>query len=229
MRRIRLETIDRQDPRALRRMLANFADDRWGFSVVALTILSLLSLFIAIQSIAITSERIVSGNMALLASRTCGYWAPQASGVNSGIYRGPFLENEAWNDAERYARTCYIQKEVGGLCNRFARQKIDFTVLRNTACPFAIDCCVGPNSALEIDTGLRDIRELGINSNIHNYFRFRVVSVPLINGPERLTRKWQYDENSYWMESYGTYPEESYRTVNLTRFESCESPTYIIK
>ena len=86
--------------RRYRDLCANFQEDKWGFSIICLTILTLGSFYVGIQAIAVLTAKIMSTNYGISTSLTCGYWVPvdPTSNNNATIAPafGPFITQRVY-------------------------------------------------------------------------------------------------------------------------------------
>ena len=79
-----------------------------------------------------------------------------------------------------YVKQWYGAKTGADGCNFFINQSIAHTEENEARCPFAEDiCALGHRSAFTLDTGITDIRAIGINSPLRYQFRRRTTCAPL--------------------------------------------------
>jgi hypothetical protein len=111
----------------------------------------------------------------------CGYWAFQAESVDRRSTQ--LLENANDTLAARvYARSCYKTGAASAACSLYPQQSLSYT-LALVACPFGRDpageatCLLPGNQALQLDTGLLDTNNAGINSRKENRVQIRKVNI----------------------------------------------------
>ena len=208
MRHIQIEEEEPTYVKSCRQIMANFREDKRGFTLIGLSILSLLSFFIAVQTIAVVSQGIVSSRMALSNSDACGIWSPSSFSSLQNKSLTILLVDGHFSEVDRYVADCYGEDSMAESCSMFSQRKIDYTATHNAPCPFAKDYCLGNNSAFELDTGIQDSLNLGINLKTRYYFRQKMVCAPLINTPEPSSIRSGLSE---WLESHHMVDTEVHR------------------
>ena len=138
---------------------APFRHSRFGVGVSVLC-----RSFVAESSGTVLSANIVTDTTALVSSPKCNIgdgWETQVG-------------------AHSYRDRCY-HAELGTLgCNTFYNQSIAYTERPKQKCPFVNRICVkGIDSTLTLDTGLVDVRTIGINSAANLQFRRTTTCAPL--------------------------------------------------
>ena len=90
-----------------------------------------------------------------------------------------------------YTASCYANKTSGppSACQTFARPSIASIINRNAPCPFPNNLCTGP--AVQLDSGLVDSTQLGINTRADERIRFRrLTTCAVVPAEEKFATDW---------------------------------------
>ena len=105
-------------------------------------------LFVAESSATVLSANIVTDSVALVSSPKCN--------AEILIYKR--------SNAAKYSQDCYHAALGADECNFFYNQSVHYTTKFNNSCPFPEETCtLGGNSGFTFDTGLINVKVLGLN------------------------------------------------------------------
>ena len=135
----------------------NFRDDRLGFSVVRLMVLTLGAFYVGVRATAILTAGITSSSFGLSTSSICGWWLPFGSTANNTkptSKRFWYITTEDPFEAVNYAKSQYGTAVAGNAASDYIVERIVYHNLSNQPCPFANKLCRYSNAAFGLDTGL---------------------------------------------------------------------------
>ncbi|KAH7410672.1 hypothetical protein BKA64DRAFT_661498 [Cadophora sp. MPI-SDFR-AT-0126] len=142
------------------------------FSLVALAI------FIALAFSTLLSAEIVTNSAVLSSHPDCGIWIRDSKFFATPSATGYDYLQEA--EAAAYAKKCYHSSQGMDGCNSFLAQKIPYSTIHNSECPFEDGFCLdGRYSAYKLETGAVSSKVLGINVNVGYSFKRTTICSPI--------------------------------------------------
>jgi hypothetical protein len=168
---------------------------RKTFLVLFLAILNWFGFTVA----GIFSSRVaLVGSLALRSPGTCGWMAIELSGLPTALpAQAAQMTNAMYVFGRRsaklgidYTASCYANKTEGmpAACQTFAQPSIVSIVNRTASCPFPNNLCDGP--AVQLDSGLVDSSQFGINTRPDETIQFRRVTTCALLPATKFVTDW---------------------------------------
>jgi hypothetical protein len=166
------------------RLVLFFATVNWiGFSVAGI----------------FSSRVALVGNLALRNEGTCGWMTVDLSGLPATLpAEAARITNAMYVFGRRsakigidYTASCYTTEptETSSNCRIFAQRTIASSINRNASCPFPNNLCEGP--AVQLDSGLVDSGDFGINTHPDERIQFRrITTCAIIPGEQKFASNW---------------------------------------
>jgi hypothetical protein len=194
---VRVDTFTIWETLKLIRLWKSKTNSAFRKSLVVLFFATLNWIGFAIAGV-FSSRVALLGSLALRNPGTCGWMTIELSGLPTVLpAQAAQMTNAMYVFGRRsakigidYTASCYANQTEGSpsACQTFTRPNIASTIDRNAPCPFPNGLCDG--AAVQLDSGLVDSSEFGINTPLDERIYFRRFTTCAVIPVEKFVTNW---------------------------------------